>query len=145
MAYINGRVILTTYKSWDDPPSNGKGRRRSSNDRPQTWRIGACWNCFKSPTPIRFFSDFHFKYLGVRSKFWAQYVSNLNFVLKFRFRIDGLWNLFPGVLALCSFFLRVSSQECPKCLETVRNKMLTVFSNLMVYVFHCIWSACFAT
>ena len=28
-------------------------RRRSSNDKLQTWRIGACWNCFKSPTPIR--------------------------------------------------------------------------------------------
>ena len=49
-------------------------------------------------------------------KFLVQYVSNLNFVLKFRFRIDGLcmslfwiryfWNLFRGVLALCSFFLR---------------------------------------
>ena len=23
---------------------------------------------FKSPNPIRFFSDFHFKYLGVRSQ-----------------------------------------------------------------------------
>ena len=49
-------------------------------------------------------------------KFWVQHVSNLNFVLKFRFRIDGLcmslfwiryfWNLFRGVLALRSFFLR---------------------------------------
>ena len=42
------------------------------------------------------FSDFHFKYLGVRSQ--------------------NFWNLFRG--ALCSFFLRLFSQECPKCLET---------------------------
>ena len=28
-------------------------RRWISNDRPQTWRSGAWWNCFKSPTPIR--------------------------------------------------------------------------------------------
>ena len=28
-------------------------RRRSSNNRPQTWRLGAWWNCFKSPAPIR--------------------------------------------------------------------------------------------
>ena len=47
--------------------------------------------------PIRFFSDFHFKNLGVRSQ--------------------NFWNLFRG--ALCSFFLRLFSQECPKCLETV--------------------------
>ena len=27
------------------------------------------------------------------------------------------------------------SQECPKCLETVRNKMLTVFSKLIGFCF----------
>ena len=39
------------------------------------------------------------------------------------------------MLALRSFFLRVFSQECPKSVETVRNKMLTVFSKLIGFCF----------
>ena len=66
--------------------------------------------------PFDFFRTFISSIEEFAPKFWVQYVSNLNFVLIFRFRIDGLcmslfwiryfWNLFRGVLALCSFFLR---------------------------------------
>ena len=59
-------------------------------------------------------------------KFWVQYVFNLDFVLKFRIRIE-VFVLDKAFLGFCFetcwlfvvFFCGVFSQACPKCLGTV--------------------------
>ena len=48
-------------------------RRRNSNDQPQTWRIGAWWNCFKSPTPTRII-----KICSCKSSIWRFTLSFLS-------------------------------------------------------------------
>ena len=79
-------------------------RRRSSNDKPQTWRIGARWNCFKSPTPIRIrlvpakvqFEDL----LSSNSCHWfcPVYVSQLN--RQFLWEKTVFWKTVPALLGL---------------------------------------------
>ena len=127
--------------------------RRSSNDTPQTWRIGVSWNCFKSPNPFRFFFGLSFQIF--RSSFpnsgysmfpililcW-NFVSGLTvFVLDKIFlgfvsrRVGSLYFLFAGCLVKSVLSrLKLCETKCWQCSR-----------NLMVYVFRCIWSACFAT
>ena len=88
--------------------------------------------------PSRFHRPLFSEYLGVHFPNFG-YISNS--VLKFRIRIDGLcfrsgvfWNLFRDLLAFCIFFGGVFSQQCPKCLGTVSNRMLTVLSKLIGFI-----------
>ena len=99
---------------------------------------------------------FHIRASRISSSivFWvfrsSRHVSNFDFEISFR--IDGLC-VRKGILGICFeacwlsvvSFCGMFSQECPKCIETVWNKMLTMFSKLIGFIFplYVEWLFCY--